>query len=262
MNLTEGVRRKKSLARQLKCWLHSSSKIKQKGETTMKKMIAGIALQFATAIAGAHHEQSELNIVSNDRNMISVSLDNNYYSQFTPAFNVCGIEPGCHYVIIVKRYFNPHGHAWGRGYRDEVVYSGYLQIPFASRVLGAIDCRNILSLNVQQLGPPVSYYEDSHCGRPYIGMDPQSFNKLKQVVANRWFDSSKLEVAKQGISGYAISSAQLAELMGLLSFESSKLELAKFGYQYVADKQKFYIVNDAFSFESSISELNRFIGRG
>ena len=226
-------------------------------------MITGIALQLTTAIAGANHQQSELNVVSNDRNMIAVSLDNNYYSQFTPAFNVYGIQPGCHYVSIVKRYFSPRGHAWGRGYKDEVVYSGYLEIPVASRVNGSIDCRNRLSLNVQHFGFPDDCYHTMNCEMPcIIGMDAVSFNELKRVVANRWFDSSKLEVAKQGISGSAISSAQLAELMGLLSFESSKLELAKFGYQYVADKQKFYIVNDAFSFESSISELNRFISRG
>ena len=49
--------------------------------------------------------------------------------------------------------------------------------------------------------------------------------------------------------------------MGLLSFESNKLELAKFAYRFVADKQKFFLVNDSFTFESSIGELDRFVRR-
>lgn len=229
----------------------------------MKKMFTGIALQFATAIAGANHYDAELNLVSADRNMISVSLDNNYYSPFTSNFGLGNIQPGTHYVRIVKRYFlNSHRFSHHRGFKDEVVYSGYLEFPVASRISGTLDCFNRLSLNVQNLGYQENYYQPSNYIAPLcIGMDEVSFRELKKVIANRWFESGKLEVSKQGISGSTISSAQLAELMSMLSFESSKLELAKFAYSYVADRQKFFLVNDAFSFESSISELDRYIRR-
>ena len=228
----------------------------------MKKLITGIALQLASAIAGANHYQSELNLVSADRNMISVSLDNNYYSQFTSDFNMCDIQPGCHYVTIVKRYFNARCHAWGRGYRDAVVYSGYLEFPAASRISATLDCFNRLSMNIQSLCFSENNFHNTVYALPYsYGMDAASFGELKNIIANRSFDSSKLQVAKQAIANSAISSSQLAELMNMLTFESTKLDLAKFGYAYVVDKQKFYIVNNVFTFESSISELKNYIAR-
>ena len=229
----------------------------------MKKLITGIALQLASAIAGANHYQSELNLVSTDRNMISVSLDNNYYSRFASNFNVCGIQPGCHYVSVVKRYFRTaHCFPGYQGYRDEVVYNGYLEFPPASRITATLDCSNRLSLHMQNVCFNENNFQNTNYIIPHcLGMDAKAFSDLKCVISNRWFESGKLEVTKQAITNSAVSSSQLAELMSLLSFESSKLELAKFGYAQVVDKQKFFLVNDAFSFESSISELNNYISR-
>jgi hypothetical protein len=44
--------------------------------------------------------------------------------------------------------------------------------------------------------------------------------------------------------------------MKLFSFEATKLEFAKYAYNKVSDKENYYLVNDAFQFESSIEELN------
>ena len=229
----------------------------------MKKIITGIALQLASVLAGANHFKSELNLISTDRNMISVSLDNNFYSCFTPELNVSGIQPGCHYVTVVKRYFRPGYRFSNRGAsRDEVVYRGYVEFPAASRICASLDGYNRLSLNVQSLCFNENNSQNQVCVLPCtFGMDAASFQELKNIIASRWFDSGKLETAKQAITNSSISSAQLVELMGMLSFESSKLDLAKFSYQHTVDKQKFFIVNDAFSFESSISELNDYIRR-
>ena len=54
-------------------------------------------------------------------------------------------------------------------------------------------------------------------------------------------------------------SRQVSELMQLMTFESSMLELAKNAYMHTLDKQNYYLANDAFNFESSIEDLNRFI---
>ena len=49
--------------------------------------------------------------------------------------------------------------------------------------------------------------------------------------------------------------------MRLFNFEASKLDFAKFAYKYTYDQKNYYKVNDAFEFESSISELTTFIGQ-
>ena len=51
---------------------------------------------------------------------------------------------------------------------------------------------------------------------------------------------------------------QIKELMELMSFEETKLELAKFAWHHNLDKGNYYQLNDAFGFESSIEELNKY----
>ncbi len=44
--------------------------------------------------------------------------------------------------------------------------------------------------------------------------------------------------------------AQVKEIMGVFSFENTKLDFAKAAYSYVYDKQNYYELSDAFSFET------------
>ena len=72
-------------------------------------------------------------------------------------------------------------------------------------------------------------------------------------------DSVVLKIAKQGIAANGISSQQVLALIELLTFESNQIKLAKFAYQFTFDKQNYFLVNDGFTFSSSISELNKFL---
>lgn len=94
-----------------------------------------------------------------------------------------------------------------------------------------------------------------------VGMSPQAFNAALRAIQNQAFDADQVRMAKQIIRTNAVSSQQIAEMMRLMSFESSRLELAKFGYNFVADPQNYFVVNDVFWFSSSIRELDRFINR-
>ncbi len=85
------------------------------------------------------------------------------------------------------------------------------------------------------------------------------FNSMKQTILNTTFESSKLNIAKQIISSNCLLSKDIKEIMDLFTFESSKLEIAKFAYGYTYDLGNYFIVNQAFSFESSIDELDRYI---
>lgn len=85
------------------------------------------------------------------------------------------------------------------------------------------------------------------------------FERFYLAVANRSFDDSKMALAKQVLRHSTIYAEDLKSLMKLLNFESNKIELAKFMYQQVCDRRNFYMVYDAFSFESSIREMDRFI---
>ncbi|MEI6747654.1 MAG: DUF4476 domain-containing protein [Bacteroidales bacterium] len=90
-------------------------------------------------------------------------------------------------------------------------------------------------------------------------MSPQDFNSAKQSISSKSFEDSKLAIAKQIINTNCLLSAQVKEIMLLFSFEDTRLDLAKYSYGYTWDIGNYYKLNDAFTFESSIDELNAFI---
>lgn len=90
-------------------------------------------------------------------------------------------------------------------------------------------------------------------------MEKAEFESAKKSIGSKSFEDSRLTVAKQITSSNCLTCDQIKEVMGLFSFESTKLEFAKFAYDYAFDLNNYYKLNDAFTFESSISELNDYI---
>jgi hypothetical protein len=99
----------------------------------------------------------------------------------------------------------------------------------------------------------------SSTGGGCAAMSTADFNAAKESIGSKSFDDSKLKVAKQVLDNNCMSSAQVKEVIGLFSFEQSKLDLAKYAYGRTTDKNNYYKINDAFTFESSITELDNHI---
>lgn len=100
----------------------------------------------------------------------------------------------------------------------------------------------------------------AHNGPQNLCMPTPEFNTALNSIRSDNFESGKLNKAKQIISRNRMCTAQIVQIVRLFSFESNKLEFAKYGYQYCTDKNNYYQVTDAFSFQSSKDELLKFIG--
>ncbi|MBI2966732.1 MAG: DUF4476 domain-containing protein [Bacteroidetes bacterium] len=100
------------------------------------------------------------------------------------------------------------------------------------------------------------YNGPTGCPRP---MNDNDFSGVKQSVSSKSFEDSKLQIAKQVTSSNCLLSSQVKEIMLLFTFENTRLDFAKYAYSYTFDTGNYYKVNDAFSFESSIDELNEYI---
>jgi hypothetical protein len=96
-------------------------------------------------------------------------------------------------------------------------------------------------------------------GRCASSMAPASFSKAKDNIASNSFEDSKMTVAKQVTKANCMTAAQIAEVMGLFSFEDSKLQYAKYAYDFCFNQGDYYEVNAAFTFESSIEDLNQYL---
>lgn len=108
-----------------------------------------------------------------------------------------------------------------------------------------------------------SYFPNGvgQCGTPtYYGvMDDRSFGMALQQIGRQSFESNRLQVAQQIAMSNPLSSAQVASIMQQFSFESTRLDFARFAYGYVVDPQRYFMVNNAFAFSSSVDDLNRFL---
>jgi hypothetical protein len=89
-------------------------------------------------------------------------------------------------------------------------------------------------------------------------MPEADYLRLKTTIDNQSFDSNKLAIAKQAAAANRMTAAQIAGLVKMMTFESNKLALAKAAYPNCIDRNNYYLVNDAFTFSSSVTELTNF----
>lgn len=94
-----------------------------------------------------------------------------------------------------------------------------------------------------------------------MGMNPQDYEQAYRMIAEESFDSSKLELAKMVVSTNPMTVNQILGICKLFSFESNKLQFAKCAYRHCTDKNRYFLINEVFNFESSKRELRDYITR-
>ncbi|MFS4472637.1 DUF4476 domain-containing protein [Chryseobacterium sp. T20] len=91
-------------------------------------------------------------------------------------------------------------------------------------------------------------------------MDTHSFRQFfDMMMSNESFDDGKIKMINQQMRTSMFTSAQIRDLVKAISFDNKKLALAKSMYRNCADKDRYFLVYDAFDFESSKRELMDYI---
>lgn len=98
-------------------------------------------------------------------------------------------------------------------------------------------------------------------GQCYYAMSGYDFGNVKKSVSSKVHEEDKLTVSKQVSDANCLSSEQVRDIMKIFVHESTRLEFAQYAYNRVTDKKNYYMVNDAFQFDSSIDDLNEYIKR-
>ncbi len=254
----------------------------------MKTIISTIILGLSLLSLQASHLGSELSINTSGVSQMLINLNGNMYKTSSNTYVLRNVAPGRHKFSVTALERGYHGIV------HKVIYRGQINIPHASLVTARVSYNGLLNVQSTPKLLPCGHSLNTHgvcsrgCAVPgngrgrhvrpnnavlvhngpvincaptpaYIGMHPQIFQDVMRAVDNQNFSNSKMAVARQAITANGISSRQVADMMGLFAFESYKLELAKFAYGYVADPQNFWMVNNYFSFSSSVRELDNFI---
>ncbi|MBK9399954.1 MAG: DUF4476 domain-containing protein [Bacteroidetes bacterium] len=120
---------------------------------------------------------------------------------------------------------------------------------------------NVTGMNTPPPPPaPVVYLPgyNGPVGCP-IPMSPQDFDDLKQTVSSKSFEETKFTISKQVLQDRCMLVSQVKQMMLIFTFEQTRLDFAKFAYDRTYDIGNYFKVNDAFTFESSIEDLNEYI---
>lgn len=118
-------------------------------------------------------------------------------------------------------------------------------------------------LTLDLITEPSSTDGNSHSNIPIPPMSScmssQDYENAYRLISKESFDSSKLAIAKQIVSANPMNAGQILGICKLLSFESNKLDFAKYAYPYCVEPNKYYLLNETFTYESSKRELDEFI---
>ncbi len=228
----------------------------------MKTLYFIAAFLFAALHLQASLLASDLNLNLQYQSWFNVKLDNHIYESPVAQFQIGGIPAGNHNLEVVRL---DHGF-YGPYTVPVTIYCGSIYLAPGTRTEALIDWYgNLRIINVIAMQPvwhpQLINPECNSVPAPVHGMNDANFDRLINTIDNLSFESSKIKVVKQALQHQKVTAFQVAELNRLMTFESTRLEIAKFAYHKTIDKQNYYIVNDTFTFESSIDDLNDFIER-
>jgi len=113
---------------------------------------------------------------------------------------------------------------------------------------------------VQEAPQPQQPIEPNHHENKLKPCSNESFVEIKSMIMDEKFASDKLEIAKQATKGEHLTAEQIRDIAKLLQYESDRVEYLTFAYEFCFDKNKYYLVNQAFQYSSSKDELKEALG--
>ncbi|MCW5907130.1 MAG: DUF4476 domain-containing protein [Chitinophagales bacterium] len=243
----------------------------------MKRLVTLAVLAITIQIAAAQAGIAHLNIRLSDNSPFRLLIDG--YEAGAPGrtVQVHNLEPGRHYIQVMRA-----GNHWGNRNGSSVFRGTIVLTPNSESFVTVMPEYNKVRFDRIEAVRPGSQWQNPNdpCfypvqptvgpGRPGyqpapvvpvgpMSMHPSDFAQLKQTINNAGFESTRLSIFKQALSFNHFNTQQVRELMDLFWFESSKLEVAKLAYPKTVDQQNYYLVNNGFSFSSSVNQLSSYI---
>ncbi len=248
----------------------------------MNRIFTLVAFLLLSTAVFAGWDDGRLSITSMSVNPIRVMVDGRQVQVGNREFRISNLNPGYHRVQIYAVNYNNNNNRrrgiFGNN-RDELIYNSNLNIRrgvhtdivvnrfgkvFVDEQM--IDNRNDDEWNNRDDRNNGGWGNDrnndgwgNNGNNRYQPMDYQKFQQLKQSVERSNFDDNKMELLRSVLPNNPVSAQQVKELVQLMSFEQNKLEFAKYAYRYTTDRNSYFIVNDAFNFGTSKTELTRYI---
>lgn len=109
-------------------------------------------------------------------------------------------------------------------------------------------------------GSLMGHERHSHSKTVYC-MSSEDFEKAVKLISEETFDSKRLTIAKRIITDNRMSVKQIADICKLFTFEANRLEFAKYAYRFCVDPNRYFLLDEVFTYSSSKEELFDYIHR-
>lgn len=206
---------------------------------------------------------ANLTVQTNEMGYYSLEMNGQFFDFNQNTYTMPNVMPGVHNVRL---------HRWVQGFGNQgnwnIVFQGMVNVLHMHNTLLIYNSWTGATVQHHPMmgGPNMPYPNPGMPGVPgmpnsgfFMGMEPMAFEQFLLQMDNMSFDSNKLEYAKFAIRQNGITVAQLRAALGRLSFDSNRLDLAKYAYQFTFDRQNYFMLQGAFSFESNFRKLMRSI---
>jgi hypothetical protein len=247
------------------------------------------SLFMSIAVFAAAKPMSILTIKSADNADIRVVLDGKRFEPNDNSMMIRGIDDGYHSIKIFRKKNRGFFDMTGRRY--ELVYNTKIVVKRRTHLFITIERNGLVSMQENRIrkdwdrqdrdwdnerdndgdhgyGKKDRDFEfdqdgqwgdyDSHEGYA-SGMSDREFKNVLQAIDKEWLESNKFKSASQVVKSNSLTTAQVEQVLMLFSFENNKLEIAKQAYINTVDKRNYSRLFDVFSFNSSKTELERYI---
>jgi hypothetical protein len=246
------------------------------------KTIFTLFASFIITLTTLAYDGTRLSVSSVNRNNdLRVEIDGRKYRMDDNSVTISNLSEGRHTVKIFREKSRRNNRWEWFGNRHDIIYSNTVYLKSGYHLDITINPFGRALVDERRMDRNDDWYDDDNRnGRDRDGRDDrddrdgrygnrdnnynnvvneQEFRQIKETVGRQWFENTRLSTAKQIADRNYFSSQQVKELVQLFSFENNKLEFAKHAYGRTMDKRNYYIINDAFNYNSSREELDRYI---
>ncbi|MDY0344209.1 MAG: DUF4476 domain-containing protein [Lentimicrobium sp.] len=137
----------------------------------------------------------------------------------------------------------------------EAIYGVYdLQnLAFGATLFSHIPNKGTYNNIISQIRPPQP-------PPPPCQVNPDDFAQIIRTIRKESFNNTKLNLAKQIVRAkHCFTVNQIKEIIVLFDFDETRLELAEFAWDYTLDRENYYQVADAFSFNQTREKLMKYL---
>jgi hypothetical protein len=230
-----------------------------------------LATVFTSAFAS---NEGRLTITITSNKNIQVYVDGRAYRDNDNSFVFDNVQPGNHTIKIYRSGKNNNGRYNRNNKGNELLYSSTVYVRPSYHVDVMINRFGKALVDERSLSDRSGRWDDDWTNDGYPGkgndngnygndyrqaMSSYDFEQLVSRIKNQWFSSGKLNTAKDGVSKNSFNTSQIRQVLQVFSSDNDKLELAKLAYRQTVDPRNYYTLYDAFSFQNSRDELDRYI---